>query len=55
MKAKKPANNMTKEDASLYGRSRETASTKSVHPDVILDAGEALRSVLGRLTKVEAE
>ena len=55
MKTKKPANNRTKEDASLHGGSRETVSTKSVHPDVILDAGEALRSVLGRLTKLEAE
>ena len=55
MKAKSLVNSRKKKGASTQGGGRKQASANSVHPDVILDAGDALRSILGRLTKLEAE
>ena len=55
MKTFKPANNRTKQGASQHDGERKAVSINSVHPDVILDAGNVLYSVLKRLTKLEAE
>ena len=38
-----------------HAKSRKDSCTNNVHPDVILDADEALRNILGRLTKLEDE
>jgi len=54
MKAKKSANSKVPSRA-LHAKSRKDSCTNSVHPDVILDADEALRNILGRLTKLEDE
>lgn len=55
MKTKESVNNRSKKDAPQHGRGRKAPSTKLVHPDVITDAGDALRDVLERLTKLESE
>ena len=54
MKAKKSANSKVPSRA-LHAKSRKDSCTNNVHPDVILDADEALRNILGRLTKLEDE
>ena len=54
MKAKKSANSKVPSRA-LHAKSRKDSCTHNVHPDVILDADEALRYILGRLTKLEDE
>lgn len=54
MKAKKSANSKVPSRA-LHAKSRKDSCTNNVHPDVILDADEALRYILGRLTKLEDE
>ena len=54
MKAKKSANIKVPSRA-LHAKSRKDSCTNNVHPDVILDADEALRYILGRLTKLEDE
>ena len=54
MKAKKSANIKVPSRA-LHAKSRKDSCTNNVHPDVILDADEALRNILGRLTKLEDE
>ena len=54
MKAKKSANSKVPSRA-LHAKSRKDSCTNNVHPDVVLDADEALRNILGRLTKLEDE
>ena len=54
MKAKKSANSKVPSRA-LHAKSRKDSCPNNVHPDVILDADEALRNILGRLTKLEDE
>ena len=54
MKAKKSANIKVPSRA-LHAKSRKDSCTNNVHPDVVLDADEALRYILGRLTKLEDE
>ena len=49
MKEKKSANSKVPSRA-LHAKSRKDSCTNNVHPDVILDADEALRNILGRLT-----
>ena len=46
MKAKKSANSKVPSRA-LHAKSRKDSCTHNVHPDVILDADEALRYLLG--------
>ena len=48
MKAKKSANSKVPSRA-LHAKSRKDSCTNNVHPDVILDADEALRNI--RLTR----
>lgn len=54
MKAKRSVVNKVKNKV-LHGKEQKAPCTNNVHPDLILDAGEALRDILGRLTKLEAE
>lgn len=54
MKAKKSAN-IKVQDKVLHGRKPEVSCANRAHPDVILDADDALRDILGRLVKLESE
>lgn len=54
MKAKGSANNKT-QNKGLHSRKHGVSCANRVHPDVILDDGEAFRYILGRLTKLESE
>ena len=55
MKTRKAANSRTKKGGSLHVGERKSVSANSVYTDVILDAGDAMRDILGRLAKLEAE
>ena len=54
MSTRKSANNRL-QSKGKHGKGQEVSCIKTVHPDVILDADEALRNILGRLTKLESE
>lgn len=54
MKTKKSANRKAP-DRTLRSKNQKKSCTNNVHPDIVLDADEALQNILGRLTKLEAE
>lgn len=54
MSTRKSANNRL-QSKGKHSKGQKVSCTKTVHPDVILDADEALRNILGRLTKLESE
>ena len=54
MSTRKSANNRL-QSKGKHSKGQEFSCIKTVHPDVILDADEALRNILGRLTKLESE
>lgn len=54
MRTKKSANDKVR-NATPQGRGEAVPCRKMVHPDVILDADDALRDILGRLIKLEKE
>lgn len=53
-KEKKSVNSKSRNRA-LYSKNLKVSCTNNVHPDVVLDADEALRNILGRLVKLEKE
>lgn len=54
MRTKKSAR-IKVQNQGLHGKKTRVSCANGVHPDVILDADEALRHILGRLSKLEAE
>lgn len=54
MRTKKSANDKAR-NATPKGKGQAVPCRRMVHPDVILDADEALRDILGRLTVLEKE
>lgn len=54
MKTKKSAN-IKGQNKRQHDKGQAVSCCKAVHPDVIIDAVEAFRSILGRLAKLESE
>mgnify|MGYP004444075173 FL=1 len=54
MKAKKSANNKV-QNRGLHGKKHDVPCPNRVYSDVILDADEAFKNILGRLAKLESE
>ena len=54
MRTRKSANDKAR-NAMLKSKGQAVSCRKMMHPDVIIDADEALRDILGRLTRLEKE